>query len=68
MTPSRSNTVKRFPTVLIAGPFGYKEKPYFAAKGARMSHRKWISLRSGESCAGSAIRPCALCSQLAIQL
>jgi LemA protein len=25
-------TVKRFPTVLFAGMFGYKEKPYFAAK------------------------------------
>jgi LemA protein len=27
-----NTTVKRFPTVLIAGLFGYKEKPYFAAK------------------------------------
>jgi LemA protein len=27
-----NTTVKRFPTVLFAGLFGYKEKPYFAAK------------------------------------
>jgi LemA protein len=27
-----NTTVKRFPTVLIAGLFGHKEKPYFAAK------------------------------------
>ena len=27
-----NTAVKRFPTVLFAGLFGYKEKPYFAAK------------------------------------
>jgi LemA protein len=27
-----NTTVKRFPTVLFAGLFGYKEKPYFTAK------------------------------------
>jgi LemA protein len=29
---AHNTTVKRFPTVLFAGMFGFKEKPYFAAK------------------------------------